>query len=176
MPARDRRRRRARARQRRRRRSGASSPLPAAARAAFLVQRGRVIAELEHLAEHGGLAARAPTRGPHFERPLQRGRARVVGVVDDRDALGAAAAPRRDAATAAACAARGDDRRRARHPCRGRPRRAASTFDRLPRPSSGHLRSRAHRRRVISLARVPSSPRSSTSHRADVGALVDGRR
>ena len=46
----------------------------------------RVRAELEHLAEHGHLARGAAVAGDHLERAPQRRRARVVGIVHQRDA------------------------------------------------------------------------------------------
>ena len=69
-------------------------------RAALSVQPLSVRAELEHLAEHGDLARAPFGGGDQFERALQRRGARVVRIVDERDAAGQ---PQQLAAVAGGC-------------------------------------------------------------------------
>ena len=116
-----------------------------------------------------------PAAAPAASRTAPRARASapragVVGVVDDRDAVAetphfAAAAGRRQRGRAVAIIGRAA--RRARWPRRWR----TSTFARLPRPSSGTVqRSFAAVAVTAACSCVPSSPRSSTSVGAHVGA------
>ena len=60
-------------------------PAAAAARPHASCMRDRVIAELEHLSEHRNRSRVARFMRDHFKRAAERGRARVVGVVDQRD-------------------------------------------------------------------------------------------
>ena len=119
----------------------------------------RVIAELEHLAEHRDLSRRARFVRDHFERAAQRRRARVVGIVDERDAAAQPIARRRADRPAAAA------RSRRRSSSSGTPHSsatavAASTFDRLPRPSSG-----------VSMTRSPAGVATSRAHAVDAAVL-----
>ena len=141
--------------------------------AARLVQRERRVAQLEHLAEHGDAAARRRRRRQRREHRAHRGRARVVGVVDEpravRQRVDRAAARHRRAASAtrAAIVVERDaelERDRRRPPARStaaRGRRAApSAAARRPasrrRPSC--RRSRDRRRRVARTSAAADSP------------------
>ena len=61
-----------------------SSRAAAAARPHALVKRHRVLAELQHLAEHRSLSRRAAFVRQRLERVLERSGAGVVGVVERR--------------------------------------------------------------------------------------------
>ncbi len=127
---------------------------------ARVVQRDRLIAEFEHLAEHRH-APLALALGRHgLEHALQRPRIRVVRIVDQRDADARRhTSPRRGAGLSGREAL---DHGAERHAEVAATAMAASALARCPRPISG-TSTTAVPPGAVTVARVPRVPRSSTS-------------
>ena len=129
--------------------------------AAFAVQAIGVRAELEHLAEDRDLARAAGGGRDRLERLLQRGGARVVGVVDERDAAGQpeqlAAARRR-----AAWSRRARRSRSIGTPISTATAVAASTFEQVAHPEQRASRPASLPCGVVTSAAMPSRPRCRT--------------